>query len=187
MKYINDIPVLFILFSLFIYILIRFFFVKKKSGAINLFHEILYMLLIAYVECLVYLTLFPSTGMSTDRIASINLIPFRTINLYINFQGEVSLQIINLLGNIVVFVPIGIFIVLLMKKAGFIHSLLIGFGSTLFIEIMQLVLSVSGVISRSFDVDDLLLNTIGVLIGYFIASLFRTYLNRVVNKTSTIK
>jgi glycopeptide antibiotics resistance protein len=184
MKYINDIPVIFILITLLVYASIRL--IQKKKH-VNVYREISYMLLIAYVECLLYLTLFPSNGIPTDRIASMNLIPFRTINLYMNFQGNIYLQIINLLGNIVVFIPIGIFIVLLMKKATFKHSLLIGLGSTLFIEVMQLVLSINGVISRSFDVDDLLLNTIGVIVGYFMAIVFRTYLNRADNRIKTLK
>ncbi|GIO28666.1 VanZ family protein [Ornithinibacillus bavariensis] len=184
MKYINDIPVLLILITLLVYALIRL--IQKKKH-VKIYREIINMLLIAYVECLLYLTLFPANGTSTPSLASINLIPFRTINLYINFQGDFSLQIINLLGNIVVFIPIGIFIVLFIKKATFIHSLLIGIGSTLFIEVMQLVLSINGVISRSFDVDDLLLNTIGVLIGYFMAILLRAYLKRADSRIRTLK
>ncbi|MFS0674334.1 VanZ family protein [Ornithinibacillus sp. 179-J 7C1 HS] len=167
MKYINDIPILLIAITLMIYVPLRLIYRKRHFIKDQYIREITIILLIAYVETILYLTLYPSTPILTNNV-SINLVPFKTINLYINFQGDTLLQIINLFGNVVVFVPIGIFALILMERVSFFTMILIGFGSTLFIEVMQLILSINEVIARSFDVDDLMLNTIGVLIGYLI-------------------
>lgn len=165
MNYINDIPILLILSSIVLYVTVKFIYIRLLKKNIKIGQEITIILLIAYTESLLYLTLFPTSPHIAD-VVSVNLVPFETINLYINFEGNISLQIINLLGNVVVFIPIGLFALSLMKKVTFATISLIGLGSTLFIEFMQLFLSIIGIISRSFDVDDLILNTLGVLIGY---------------------
>jgi glycopeptide antibiotics resistance protein len=172
MNYINNIPILLIVITLIIYIPLRFIYRKKHKITKNLSREITFLLLIVYVESILYLTLFPTTSGVSNHV-SINLIPFKTINMYINFHHNFTLQVINLLGNIVVFIPIGIFALLLLKRVTFSTVFFIGLSSTLFIEFMQLVLSINGVISRSFDVDDLILNTIGVIIGYVIGIIGR--------------
>ena len=83
---------------------------------------------------------------------SVNLTPLRTFGLD-------SWTLYILLGNIVMFLPIGFFAALLWREVTWKRILLIGFLTTLFIECWQLL------IGRSFDVDDLLLNTLGVLLG----------------------
>ena len=165
MRYINEIPILLIFFTLICYISIRLIYIKRKNIKLKLNLEITIILLIVYIECLLYLTLFPSSPGPNNEV-KVNIIPFETINLYLNYHNNLPLQIINLVGNVVVFVPIGLILPLLFKKMSFIKMLFIGFASTLFIETMQLILSINRIISRSFDVDDLILNTIGVVIGY---------------------
>jgi glycopeptide antibiotics resistance protein len=175
MRYINEIPILLIFTTLICYIPVRLFYRKHKKLTSKFSEEIILVFLIAYIESLLYLTLFPSSPGPQNEV-KVNFIPFETINLYLNYHDNISLQIINLVGNVVIFIPIGIFASLLLKKNSFLKMLFIGFASTLFIETMQLILSINGIISRSFDVDDLLLNTIGVLIGYIIwAITFKLY------------
>ena len=62
--------------------------------------------------------------------------------------------LINFLGNIIMFMPFGLFIPYLWGISGK-KTILIGFSSSLFIEFCQLFLS------RGTDVDDLILNTLG--------------------------
>lgn len=175
MKYINEIPLTLILISLVCYIAFRMIYITVTKKKLKLGQEAAIIILIAYMESLLYLTLFPSANMTPDVVA-INLVPLKTISLYINFQGDISLQIINLVGNIVVFMPIGTFSLFFIKNTSFYQVFVIGFCSTLFIEMMQLFLSINGVISRSFDVDDLLLNTIGVILGYYIGLMIKRIL-----------
>ena len=87
-----------------------------------------------------------------------NLIPFRT------FASD-SWSVMILLGNLIMFLPLGFFPTLLWNNVSWRKALLSGLCITLFIEVWQLF------IGRSFDVDDLLLNTLGVLLGHLFCRL----------------
>lgn len=89
---------------------------------------------------------------------TVNLIPFQTFAL----DGH-SLYI--LAGNVVMFLPFGFFPGLLRSRCSWRWALAEGLCITLGIECWQLL------IGRAFDVDDLLLNTLGVLCGYGLARL----------------
>ncbi|MCR8659623.1 VanZ family protein [Paenibacillus endoradicis] len=87
-----------------------------------------------------------------------NLVPFDTISVSVGRQLSLS-QFMNLYGNIAIFIPTGIIISLIVKKRWSL-SIIISFGISLLLECMQLFLAMG-----SFDVDDLILNTSGGLIG----------------------
>ncbi len=88
----------------------------------------------------------------------INLIPFVRMT---DYQSKRDF-LVNLIGNIAMFVPTGIILPIIYKKLdSFGKVILAGMGISLCIEILQLPFSV-----RASDIDDLLLNTLGVLIGY---------------------
>lgn len=93
----------------------------------------------------------------------INLIPFKIIIRDIKglIDGNYLLFLINIVGNIVLFIPIGILIPILWKIKDR-YVILIGFLISLSIEITQLFLD------RVTDVDDLILNTLGVIIGLLV-------------------
>lgn len=93
-----------------------------------------------------------------NRLQWANLVPFDTISVSIGRQLSLS-QFMNLYGNIAIFIPTGIIISLLVKKKWSL-SFIISFGISLILECMQLFLSMG-----SFDVDDLILNTSGGIIG----------------------
>ncbi|MGG9964141.1 VanZ family protein [Ferruginibacter sp. SUN106] len=102
-----------------------------------------------------------------------NFKPFATIKLFyesrrLNMEYKVS----NLLGNILLFIPLGFLLPLLVKRFRNVFVILLtGFLLSLFYECTQLVTGI-GV----FDVDDMILNTTGTLIGiiifYILKSLF---------------
>lgn len=82
-----------------------------------------------------------------------------------NFQNMLWLVIINVIGNIVAFIPISYSIAaftqsFLTKRYTAIVAVAAGFGLSLSIELMQL--NVAGRIS---DIDDLIFNTLGTIIG----------------------
>ena len=87
-----------------------------------------------------------------------NLVPLDTITQSFGLQLSMS-QFMNLYGNIAIFIPTGILISLMVKKRWSL-SILISFGISLMLESLQLVLAMG-----SFDVDDLILNTAGGMIG----------------------
>lgn len=97
-----------------------------------------------------------------DHLQRGNFIPFKTIFINIeNLSGWHDLS--NLVGNIIAFIPFGIFLVLLSKKKGmsFKGALVLSLSLSLCLESLQVVFTIG-----SFDVDDLILNTAGGLLGY---------------------
>ena len=98
-----------------------------------------------------------------------NIIPFKNTYKYVIGLDRFNLDIIihNTLGNVLIFIPLGIFLPILFKSyKAFskvcISSLLI----TITIEFSQFFLQIG-----QFDIDDIILNTIGSVIGYFVIRL----------------
>ena len=95
----------------------------------------------------------------------INLIPF--VNL-LDYESKRDL-LLNLIGNCAMFIPTGILTPILYKHLdSFKKTVLTGFLISLSIEILQLPFAV-----RASDVDDLILNTLGVAIGYGLYALVK--------------
>jgi len=94
---------------------------------------------------------------------SYNLIPFKTIMHFIENRHRMNtnIWIENLAGNIILFIPIGVFLPLLHRSFLRFWKLLVVCILLLFtVELLQMLLRVG-----SFDVDDIILNTIGAMIG----------------------
>lgn len=101
---------------------------------------------------------------------NINIVPFYTIkqNLYLILKQSnpylVPYAIINLLGNIIGFIPFGILLPLLLKQAKqFKKFFLYAISCIILIELIQLF-----TLRGSCDIDDLILNMLGSFIGYTI-------------------
>lgn len=133
----------------------------------NLYHEIGVIAFLLFMSALFSQTIltFLYTGpVVTRSFANLNLIPFRVF--VDNYYAITELHfwqpfIINFLGNIFIFSPIGFLIPLLWRAFnGFWKTSLFGFGISFFIETMQLTQA------RSSDIDDLWLNTTGTMLGY---------------------
>ena len=89
--------------------------------------------------------------------------------------------------NVLLFVPLGMFTVLLWRRGpGF--ALLTGFGVSLAVEITQLTANfgTAPYPYRIFDVDDLMANTAGAVLGWVAAALFR-YLRRVTKEDAAVR
>lgn len=93
------------------------------------------------------------------RLSVGNFVPFHEITNAL--QSMSSHSLINLIGNIVIFIPFGLFLGLLDKKRTWLSAAGCSFALSLCLELTQVVLTVG-----SFDVDDLLLNTAGGTIGF---------------------
>ncbi|MDO4506108.1 MAG: VanZ family protein, partial [Spirochaetales bacterium] len=88
----------------------------------------------------------------------VNFLPI--VHMFDRYDG----WLMNIIGNITMFIPIGIFWPLCFKKLNSIEkSVLAGVGFPLFIEISQLFFY-----ERCTDIDDLLMNTTGYIIGTLI-------------------
>lgn len=99
----------------------------------------------------------------------INLVPFTVLtDTWHEIQhGNTAYFLINFLGNIIMFLPIGFFVPLLWRGMPLCKTVWIGFLCSLCIELCQLFLP------RGTDIDDLFLNTLGAVAGYGLYALCR--------------
>ncbi len=84
-----------------------------------------------------------------------------------NEFGQVRLVDMNLWGNILMFVPAGIYIALHSKSKSIIKHLLIIFLFTFVIEVVQYIFTIGAT-----DIDDIILNVLGECIGLMIYKVF---------------
>jgi glycopeptide antibiotics resistance protein len=93
---------------------------------------------------------------------SINLIPFYSITGYISGNSEILKRFAlgNVVGNVVLFIPLGIYLPLFKKDKRVLVNLLFIFIVSLFVEIIQGLLGIG-----ASDIDDIILNCLGGLIG----------------------
>ncbi len=93
---------------------------------------------------------------------NLNLMPFGTISVQFAHFSEGWARF-NIVGNTVPFIPLGFLMPMVYHKVNsFAKILIIGISSVLFIELFQLFTRLG-----SFDVDDIMLNIMGILSGYF--------------------
>lgn len=144
---------------------------EKKNG--KLFLQILF---IGYLLLLIKLLIFkyPSCELKLvmeswskevvwEGIKSANFTLFRTIRMYIEHADYLN-TFENLVGNFIVFVPFGYLLSLIRNKNRDVLIVVVyAFFYSLAIELFQLF-SAFGV----FDVDDLLLNTLGAMFGVIV-------------------
>ena len=105
--------------------------------------------------------------------SNLSLVPFTVFKDYaedlLKSPVYFFVTIINFLGNLAIFVPIGLFPALLFRNATWKKSAIIGFGMSTFIEAAQYF------IMRNTAVDDIILNTAGAMCGYLVYLFIRKH------------
>lgn len=154
-------------------------------------HFLLWGSFIVYGFILVFILFLSSRGFWSDlsfleyikRFS--NFIPFRTIGGYIRAVKEsamnLDIPIKNIVGNLLLLFPMGIYLPCLFKRfrtiGKFIVSILI---MLLVIETLQILLR-----RGSFDIDDIIMNVTGAIIGFAIWKL--TIIQKLLNKLYLIR
>ena len=103
---------------------------------------------------------------SRDSIRSVNLIPFESIRNFImvdNGIGGTRIIDMNIWGNILMFIPAGIYLILHNASKSITKNLFYIFLLSLFIEVVQYIFALGAT-----DVDDIILNLAGGFIGLII-------------------
>lgn len=133
---------------------------------------VIWVVFVLYLVLLLKLLLF-SRPLGSER--SLNLIPFATISDYL-FSGTAEVKrfaIGNVVGNVVAFAPLGAFLPVLRRRAGMWTNLLIVVGASVAVEIVQGAFGLG-----ASDIDDVILNTLGGLLGILFYALLRVLLRR---------
>jgi len=160
-----------------VYAVLRVLFLGIKRVRPVASREVLLGLCVMYGIGLVSQTLLPHAfyGMEDLKMyvqaimgpyRNFNLVPMHTIWSYLFTQNDQvsnwgSVATLNLLANILLFVPLGFLLPQMTRGfTGLRKTMMFGLATSLAIEILQFF------IGRSADVDDVILNVLGVCIGY---------------------
>ena len=139
-------------------ITVRVGYLRKNNEKAILYKEIFNLLFILYILCLFHAVTYQDVSW-----ASANLIPFKEILRY-DFGSNLFYR--NIFGNLLLFLPYGLYITHYLDLKRPLSVMGYAFVISLSIELIQ------SIIGRVFDVDDIILNVLGALLGYFIYRLF---------------
>ena len=133
---------------------LRLMYLYREKEKFILYKELIDLLFMVYILCL-----FHTVTVQDNLLPGSNFIPFKEIFRYTPFS---HLFIKNILGNIIMFIPYGFFVGHYLKLDKKIVGILLALIVSVSIELTQLA------IGRVFDIDDIILNTIGGFIGVFL-------------------
>ncbi len=170
----------YILAALPFYVGFRFIFLKKKRKITSFKEELILGVFVLYLIGLASQTIVPNwnAGIVTDtgepffdiyftnELSHVNMLPFHTLYEYFfqtntNVDEWNSVSLLNLTANVMLFLPLGFFVAFIWRKYHSIKKIIIlGLSVTCLVEFIQYF------IGRSSDIDDVLLNTFGTVIGY---------------------
>lgn len=135
-----------------------------KSMKSFLFYTIFLFYIYLLLDLLIFKYISPMELFDSNRyfMRDVNLIPFHTISNYLfgGFDVSWSVASSNVFGNILIFIPLGIYLYILKKNMKLSTSLLWIFLTSLSAEMIQYILGVG-----SSDIDDIILNFSGGAIG----------------------
>ena len=123
---------------------------KRQRQTYRLFGKILFILYIAF---LVYFLIF------SERYG-------REPGSAAGGEHAWAVLVTNLFGNVLIFIPFGFFFPMASRSRSLALTVFLSFMLSLAVEMGQFITQVG-----SFDIDDLLLNTLGGLIGYMLYAL----------------
>lgn len=133
---------------------LRIAYLITKHKKFQLHKELIYLIAIIYILCLFHVVTFQDSNYGAS-----NFVPFKEIFRY-SIGSDKFIK--NVLGNIVLFIPYGFLTSYLLnnKKLSVISVLTI--IASLTIETVQYY------IGRVFDIDDIILNLVGGIVGFLI-------------------
>lgn len=140
---------------------------------------------VVWVLAVIAATLFPLpyqrellASERADQFLTNNFTPMATIGPAV--AGGVSRQLAQVLANVAMFVPLGFLLPMLVNPCGWGRAVSVAIGASIAIEVSQFTISwLLGYTYKITDVDDVILNVTGALLGY---GLFRVLSGRVVDR-----
>lgn len=156
---------------------------RKRGVSVSVQAEITIFLFYIYIILVLSLTIIPLpfARFKTTNGDGINITPVlntvKDLLQILSTRPEHETVFIahsaqNVIGNIILFMPLGIFLPLLSKKYySAVNVFLLAFVCSVSIELTQLLLR-QFEIYRSVDIDDVILNTSGAMLGFLIINKF---------------
>lgn len=187
---------MFIFFSVVILLIVTFLKLLNKNRQnvnVNYKEEFVKLVFVVYILMVAGVTLFPVSIGGYKQHVSINLHPFEQLIYQIKMMGikagdsklfRMKLILKNFGGNFILLFPLGILAPIIFKKINTIFKVvLLGFLVSLFTELIQVVEVLINLSrwSRAFDVDDIILNTLGATVGYLMYRIFTLLLQKFKN------
>lgn len=133
---------------------LRITYLITKHKKFQLHKELIYLIFIVYILCLFHVVTFQDVNYGQS-----NFVPFKEIFRY-EFGSAKFIK--NILGNILLFAPYGFLASYLLKNNKFSVITILTIIVSLTIETVQYY------IGRVFDIDDIILNLLGGIIGFLI-------------------
>lgn len=136
----------------------------KKRKRIRAIGKILFVLYIGFVVWfLIFSDWYGRTGEMQEYHYNLEL--FKEIKRFWDYRQQVGYfaMLTNLFGNVMIFLPFGFFLPMASRYRSFFSTMFASFVLSLCVEVFQFITRVG-----SFDVDDLLLNTIGGIVGHIL-------------------
>ncbi|RRN71374.1 VanZ family protein [Peribacillus simplex] len=154
----------------------------KKQKQVYWLREVITFLFVLYILMVVSVTLFPLALWINFNMQNIkfglNLAPFVGIindikQIGIAYDGDtvfmISLIIRNVGGNILLLMPLSVLSPIIWNKfKDFKNIVLFGLVISISIESIQFIELIAGGLGRTVDIDDVICNVLGVILGYFI-------------------
>ncbi|WP_178381906.1 VanZ family protein [Paenibacillus sp. P32E] len=102
--------------------------------------------------------------------------PFETLwpSIKLIMSGTGGPAMHNLIANVIVFIPMGLLIPMLLSKPSFVKAIGISIGLIATVELLQFI-TLLGVA----DIDDVIVNTSGAIIGYIFYSIVKTFITSI--------
>lgn len=133
---------------------LRITYIITKHKKFLLHRELIYLISIIYLLCLFHVVTFQDINYGVS-----NFVPFKEIFRY-SFGSPKFMS--NVLGNIMLFIPFGFLSSYLLKNRKFSIATILTLIASLTIETVQYY------IGRVFDIDDIILNLIGGILGFLV-------------------
>lgn len=143
---------------------LRVAYLIKGNRKFCLHRELLSLIFIIYILCLYHVVTFQDVNYGNN-----NFVPFREIFRYSIGSAKF---IKNILGNILLFIPFGFFSSYYLKNKRMSLNVILTLITSLTIEVVQYY------IGRVFDIDDIILNILGGIIGFLLFIGFDAIKNR---------
>jgi glycopeptide antibiotics resistance protein len=171
--------------------------INKRYKRFSLKREFLLSVFVVYLIGVISVTLFPieiiwGDAPQTYRISRpvVNIIPLVDIipdfsRTHFSMAFKIKFLVKNLVGNLTLLLPLGLLLPILWSKArSFWKIVIIGASVSLSIELLQFILAYLGFgWGRVTDIDDLILNILGVILGYVIFDKVLVHFNKGISGT----